>query len=540
MRNVTSKSVKTVILRKFFQMVFVGADRRSLHIYTATIIGASSKQEYHKTDCTEKKNFCSEFASVPNFRMLFDIAIAGNETNAVKYIQHEDITDTPKKGMLSQLPYLRKVWGDSCKVIYNDQGALAGYFPEISDEALAKYSKQKVLYVHEDKPFYGWLLDSKAIPGKLETGIDITNAEVIKEDYTKRDIYAIDVPQEDMPMGMELVNWIRTTIQFKTDIDDKDFNYCIQNPIPRHQSKVESVDEKAEPKTETEPKAEKTELKEETGPKAKKTNPKYEFLCPDFTWYFSPPIKTYIDTHNATVEIKRKQVNPECTDCPCPKRGEVHAKNANDKYHDGIGPVPNKMTVEFDYWCEEKIKSRQKYRFAAKDISLGAEDFDDVSEIMICLDMTDDHSRGNRQYMMGLFISFALGFGIDGTRLARVKQYFPNILGFQADFLWVAFLFTFSLTMLSRPPKVNDWMDVWASRIRKGCLFISCFWFIAVFACAENEFLTANIKEYYTLGVCVSQGFYWAIIVIEILYLCYLKVRHKDRILKGIFGEDIL
>lgn len=288
MRNVTSESVKTVMLRKFFQMVFVGADRRSLHIYTATIIGASSEEGYHKNDCTEKKNFCSEFASVPNFRMLFDIAIAGNETNAVKYIQHEDITDTPKKGMLSQLPYLRKVWGDGCKVIYNDQSALAGYFPEISDKALGKYSKQKVLYVHEDKPFYGWLLDSKAIPGKLKTGIDITNAEMVKEDYTKRDIYAIDVPQEDMPVGMELVNWIRTMIQFKTYIDDKDFNYCIQNPIPRHQPKVESVAEKTGPKAETEPKAEKTELKE-------KTDPKYEFLCPDFTWYFSPPIKATVD-----------------------------------------------------------------------------------------------------------------------------------------------------------------------------------------------------------------------------------------------------
>lgn len=514
MRNVTSESVKTVMLRKFFQMVFVGTDRRSLHIYTATIIGASSENGYQAEDCMTKKNFCSEFAKVPNFRMLFDIAVAGNETNAVKYIRHEDITDTPKKGMLSQLTYLRKVWGDNCKVIYNDQTALAEYFPGISNEDLGKYSKQKVLYVREDKPFYGWLLDSKAIPGKLETGIDITDAEVIKEDYTKRDLYAIDVPQKDMPVGMELVNWIRTTIQFKTDIDDKDFNYCIQNPIPRDRQKVQSADEK--------------------------TNPGYAFLCPDFTWYFSPPIKTYIDTHNATVEIKRKQANPECTDCPCPKRGEIHAKNANDKYHDGIGPVPNKMTVEFDYWREEKIKSRQKYRFAAKDISLGAEDFDDVSEIMICLDMTDDHSRGNRQYMIGLFISFALGFGIDGTRLARVKQYFPNILGFQADFLWVAFLFAFSFTMLSRPPKVNDWMDVWASRIRKGCLVVSCLWFIAVFACAGNEFLTANIKEYYTLGVYAAQGFYWAIIVTEILYLCYLKIRHKDRILKGIFGEDIL
>lgn len=501
------------MLRKFFQMVFVGMDRKSLHIYTATIIGASS-DGYDAQKLKKEKPFCSEFGKVPDFRMLFDITIAGNETNAVKYIRHEDITDIPKKGMFCQLPYLRKVWGDNCKVIYNDQNALESHFPKCLNETLAKYSKKKMLYVHEEKPFYGWLLDSKAIPGKLETGIDIADVEMIKEDYTKRDIYAIDVPFDDMPAGMELVNWIRTTIQFKADIDDKDFNYCIQNPIPRN------------------PKKEDCEGVEGNHP--------YALLCPDFTWYFSPPVKTYIDTHNATVEIKHKHVNSECTDCPCPKRGEVHAKNENDKYHDGIGPVPNKMTVEFDFWCEEKIKSRQKYRFAAKDISLGAEDFSSVSEIMICLDMTDDHSRGNRQYMMGLFISFALGFGIDGTRLAGVEQYFPDIFGFQADFLWVAFLFLFSLTMLSRPPKVNDQMDVWASRLRKASLFLSCFWFFVIFACTGNEFLTANIKKYDTIYISGAQSLYCIIVFIEVFYLCYLKLRHKDRVLKGIFGEDIL
>ena len=154
--------------------------------------------------------------------------------------------------------------------------------------------------------------------------------------------------------------------------------------------------------------------------------------------------------------------------------------------------------------------------------------------------MTDDHSRGNRQYMMGLFISFALGFGIDGTRLAGVEQYFPDIFGFQADFLWVAFLFLFSLTMLSRPPKVNDQMDVWASRLRKVSLFLSCFWFFVIFACTGNEFLTANIEKYDTIYISGAQSLYCIIVFIEVLYLCYLKLRHKDRVLKGIFGEDIL
>lgn len=47
-RNVTDDLVKTVMLRKFFQMVFVGNDRKSLHIYTATVLGGAQAGKVSK------------------------------------------------------------------------------------------------------------------------------------------------------------------------------------------------------------------------------------------------------------------------------------------------------------------------------------------------------------------------------------------------------------------------------------------------------------------------------------------------------------
>lgn len=523
MRNVASVDVKTIMLRKFFQMVFVGNDRKSLHIYTATVIGASDDL-YTKKDLEEKKNFVSKFKSIPDFRMLFDYTVSGNDTNAVTDIIHEDITGNSKEGMFSQIEHLRKVWGNKCTVIYNDQKelneAIQNAFKSVSGEKTASLLKHNVLVIDEGKDLYPFLFKTCAITGKV-TKVDIGEFPRKKEDYTKRDAYAVDVPDVDLPDGIELVNWVRTTINFKAVIDDKDFNYCLQNPSGQTVLANEGVPSGT--------------------PADTSSSTAYGFLCPDYTWYFSPPIKSFIDHRNASIEIKKTHSVDNCKNCPCEYRVAIPTQNSSKKYHDGIGPVPNKLTVEFDYWVkEERINSRQKYRFAAKELSLGIEEFSSVREILICLDMTDDHNRGNRQYIMGLLISFALSFGIDSSRLDKVEQFFPSLLGFDADTLWLLFLVFYSLCMLCRPPKISDKKDVLASGVRKFCLYSSLVWFLFVFSLTSNAYIQGWISTYKTIISGATGAVYVLIIIVEILYLLYLKIRHKDRIFAGLFGEDIL
>lgn len=523
MRNVASVDVKTIMLRKFFQMVFVGNDRKSLHIYTATVIGASTNP-YKKEDLDAKKNFVSDFKNIPDFRILFDYTVSGNDTNAVTYVKHEDITGNSKEGLFSQIKHLRKVWGNKCTLIYNDQKELNDAIKNaVGNDVIDKTAsllKHNVLVIDEEKDLYPFFFKTCAVVGKV-TEVDIGEFPRKKEDYTKRDAYAIDVPDIDLPDGIELVNWVRTTISFKAVIDDKDFNYCLQNPSGQIAIANEEL-----------PSDSSADIPPSTA---------YGFLCPDYTWYFSPPIKSFIDHRNASVEIKKTHSVDNCRNCPCEYRTALPAQNSSKKYHDGIGAVPNKLTVEFDYWVkEERINSRQKYRFAAKELSLGVEEFSSVREILICLDMTDDHSRGNRQYIMGLLISFALSFGIDSSRLSAVENYFPSPLGFNADTLWLLFLVIFSLCMLCRPPKMSDKIDILASGVRKICIFTSLAWFFFVFSLTSNACVQEWINANQASISSATSVAYTLIVSVEIIYLMYLKIRHQDRIFAGLFGEDIL
>ena len=76
MRNVVASSVKMVMLRKFFQMIFVGSDNKSLHIYTATILGAA-------TNKCENLSFISDLENAKQFRMKFEFAISSSDNNEV-------------------------------------------------------------------------------------------------------------------------------------------------------------------------------------------------------------------------------------------------------------------------------------------------------------------------------------------------------------------------------------------------------------------------------------------------------------------------
>lgn len=125
------------MLRKFFQMVFVGSDRKSLHIYTASVIGGCNEEKLN----SETTNLCStQYVShldvLKDFRMKFEFVVLGNDNNDVVSIESENITDGDK-GFLSQIAYIRQVWGDKCEVIQDDQRrldqALREYLPYTTD-----------------------------------------------------------------------------------------------------------------------------------------------------------------------------------------------------------------------------------------------------------------------------------------------------------------------------------------------------------------------------------------------------------------------
>ncbi len=514
MRNVTSDSVHMVMLRKFFQMVFVGTDHKSLRIYTATVLGASENNS--------DTNFISNLEELRDFRMCFEFAVGQMDSNDVCSIEHQDITDDDSNQcFLQQIGCIQNVWGTECKVIVNDQSALSQKLALLTDynqkdiqnrteltKATARLSGKKVLWTEQckrngiDEKFF----QSLSVHGAFEAAKE-AQAKKDRDELAKRSEYIIKVPQDtDLPPGIELVNWVRTTITFAYELDDTDLNYIIRK---------EPYD-------------------------FSKTNQRCRYLAPDFTWYFSPAVKSFIDSRNCLVELKRERAEV-IEEQVCPLHLVQFPITHNDKFNNSISSVPNKLTVNFDYWInDEKINNRQKYRLITKDIFRRPEDFSNLSEIGIFLDLYDEHNRGNRQFILGIFLSFALSFGIDSTRLKEIDYCFwPLNKLLTGDVWWIIFLILCTFTWLTKPPK----LEVTARKLRRSqqrLMMISFLWMVWVFAILRAPLIAPFIGRYrLIIGHLTGIGLIF-ICWRHIKYIRKPKVNLEVSVLKDLFRGEIL
>lgn len=515
-RNVTSSSVCYVMLRKFFQMVFVGDDRKSLHIYTATVLGASKGQPDkgspgEKPMEVQETSFVSELGDCSQFRMRFEFAVDNNDNNEVESISHENLTDG-EHGFLDEISCIRKVWGKNCRIIKDDEADIVETLKMIledehvqSSPETAALSRHSLLLTEQTKPgIEKKLLTSISVSGAFEEIPSFSEPEIPSE-IALRGAYAVSVPHElKLPNGIELVNWIRTTIQFKYPLDTTDLNYIIKKD-PESNGVI---------------------------------------WAPDFTWYFSPAIKSFIDSRNCMVEIKRG-IRGGAETCTCPLQSQKRVFYSSDKYQNSINTVPNRLTVNFHHWdVTEQINSRQKYRLATKDVLPTPSTFAEVSEINLFLDMSDEHSRGNRQFIVGVFISFALAFGIDSGRLTAVETWFTPLNYFlPADVWWIIFLTLFSLTLMNRPAKLTKHARG-KVRFRKILMILSLVWICIIFGVSRSPLLshvwtvipeTVHTAVNWFMGIALA-----GLLVCFIIYLHMSKVNKNDRLLIDLFGEDIL
>lgn len=513
-QNVTPDLVPTVMLRKFFQMVFMGNDRRSLRIYTATVIGASKTETTSLEDGS--KSFVSDLGVVPEFRMKFQFQIGNSDNNEIENITHEDIT-TSEYGFLSEIACIRKVWGEDCEIIIDDQSKLMKRLNRMqsldnsdrsNEKSSAELSKYKLLWTEQTKNGRKQdNLTSLSIHGEYKESSETTESSS-RDDVAKQSAYSIGVPQEiSLPKGVELVNWVCTTIQYRYEIDDNNLNYTIKH---NGHSNVDTT-----------------------------------IWAPDFTWYFSPVVKSYIDNHNSIVEVKWGQTGGEnvCT-CPIQKK---RVFVSNDKFQNSIDAVPNKMTVDFYYWTQERIRLRQKYRLAAKEILPSETTLNNLNEINIFLDTADEHSRGNRQFITSILVSFALAFGIDYTRLSEVSSYFGSWV--PADVLWLALLIVFSLTLINTPVTqsdpargngISDYLYAHTRGIRKIALWSAIVWVFFVFVLLRIEVLSSLIAPLSGIITTGMQWLYWIVCMINGVYLYLWKKQTGGRLWANLLGKDIL
>ncbi len=507
-QNSTSESVKNVILRKFFQMVFMSDDRKSLHIYSASVLGASNDDV-----AEDNKSLISDLEQVKQFRMRFEFSVAAIDNNEIVEIRHEDIT-SGEHGFLNEIECIRKVWGDKCKTIVDDQKSVVNCLQILTDGSVDKEKasslvQHPLLWIEENKSGVdsSWY-KSLSIQGVFDEAANLTDS-VSKKEVAERSAYTISVPRisQELPRGLELVNWVRTIIQFKYPVDSTDINYVIK--------------------------------------KTAGGDVPYTIYSPDFTWYFAPPVKSFIESKNCLVEIKRG-ANGQPDICNCPLQKQKRTFYSNDKYQNSINPVPNKLTVNFHFWDkEENINARQKYRLSSRDILPTPQTFADISEISIFLDMSDEHNRGNRQFILGLFISFALSFGIDSGRLEEIQHLFsPLTMVFPADVWWILFLVGYSWTLLNHPAMFAK-KERAKSLFRKFILWGAMVWFAVAFGVCRSPIYEYVSEKFFSNTVInvinnVMGISLLVFIILSCIYIRIVKVNRHDKFFVGLFGKDIL
>lgn len=563
-RNVTDDLVETVMLRKFFQMVFVGNNRKSLHIYTATVLGGHNAQASKGSDesaqsegtgansnestqsedagaspkeMDPKTEYVSQLNTLKEFCIRFGFVVTGNDDNDVLSITSQDITDE-ESGFLRQIDCIQQVWGKQCKVLQSDQKDLTEKYQQFTGKddkaidntirrALAQMAQGPVLWIEDENKSQEPEMFSLAVQGyctaenyPLEKGcVPKTKRVKLADEGSEKASYCIKVPEHQCYCeGIELLNWVKTTIQFKYHLTDHNLNFCI----------------KKEPASMT------------------------SFIAPDFTWYFSPPVKSFINHESSCAEVSwRRQGEQSCEQhksCQCPIKPDAGAPYTSKRYDNVVNPVANKTTVNFSRWLnDEMIGYRQKYRIASKNIISRPELFGSIRELNIFIDTSDEHGRGNRQYVLGLLISFALAFGIDKTRLSDAQVYFPLEKLFLADTWWLLLIISLSMNMLIRPPRsIHERRYI---RWRKWNIICALVWIIFVFCVDRSEWLMNLFYSYvanpvtgwigtlitFSVDFYVIPRFIFVVILCSnALYVIKNIIKYHDPILTGLFGDDIL
>ena len=376
--NPNNSDYPVIILRKFFNMIFIDHNGKKLHIYTATVFGGADRQcgsdgnklkglpkpeELPEPKCHDgdkNRGMCS-------LRFEYEIE-SKNQTGGADNVvslrckEIQDITksliskDGGHKHNFYQLEQLSNVWAklDPLDTQKKAEKALNKLYPEYYSSETDKKQVEKKLPDFKDKIAFwtcGEDVDKThqfiAYPGEFSQNDNAYTLEAAKE---AAETY-----------GLEVVNWIKTTIELDSDI---------LKPRDILGRQIEFVIEFADGDI---------------------------FYTPDFTWYFAPPPNYIVDDMSSV-------------DIGC-KKG----------ISDIVTPVADRGTVQFREWLIEDILSRKKFRVLMKD-HIRANPYSlSGSKVKVNLSFSNPKKHGNLQFLVGLLVSHFLGVCSDMGRLDRYR-----------------------------------------------------------------------------------------------------------------------
>lgn len=243
--NPNNVAYKSIVLRKFFYMVFIDASGRKIYIYTATVFGGTNEDGGDPLKAYSLIKYNRDAPCSLQFNFTDD------NQDLIEKISFFDITDS----FCSQHECISKVWG-TCEKLDSQKNVL---------------DKRNEVYPNFNQDTYKSVPNSDAGHPVLyiEQGDSQSHKCIaIKGGFSNKEStssYILSSPaeiQNSCMVGIEFVNWIKTEIELKTSILNKRVSFSI-------------------------------------------TFKDKGFLTPDFTWYFAPPAG-YIVSSDSYVRVGDK------------------------------------------------------------------------------------------------------------------------------------------------------------------------------------------------------------------------------------------
>ena len=351
----------TIILRKFFNMVFVEPDGKTFNIYTATVFGGADTVDLSQPQTSPKpKHVPNRGVELEfNYQISYDDDSVANSSD----ISIRDITDKLLSDdddnvyQVKNREQIHKFWGDVEKI--SDQQSLKKLLDQLYGEiefphelpTMTQLGNVYFIDDHENRNSHKCIV-CKGIYDEIDSSSG----------------YKLALNGNAMP-GIEAINWVKTTIRLKCNV------------LKSKNSEKMNV-----------------RFQIQFSDKSDTDAPYTPYYTPDFTWYFAPPCNYVVD-ESAILKIGK------------------------DAMPNKIAPVADDTTVRFKEWRDEGIGERKKsrvtyFREYTKTNPYGFS----KKKVSVLLSFVNPGRRGNFQFFLGLIASYLLSFCSDMGRLGSYKD----------------------------------------------------------------------------------------------------------------------
>lgn len=228
--NLTNDTYKSIVLRKFFYMIFIDANGRKLYMYIASVFGGNTEEQ---TDPQKAYTSIKHHKTTP---CSLDFELITNKSEEESVIENVRVINLTSS-FCGQDKEISKVWG-SCTPLVDEKAAIAAlkeYYPNLypsGKDPAVDITKKHFSINQRGRQSHKCIVRE----GDFQ---DLSDPE--KNYYT----YRLSCPASS-PDGLEAMNWVKIDVNLASSILNKAVQFSVEL--------------------------------------AKGT-----FYTPDFTWYFAPP-----------------------------------------------------------------------------------------------------------------------------------------------------------------------------------------------------------------------------------------------------------